>query len=170
MSEIKNIFSEGIGRVESTGTGGYQAKNKKSTAVGKHQILFSQWKDKIRDFSGNPNLTEEDFLNDPDLQERFMKHFETTILNPDAVKLKKRHAVRLKARNLTDDEDIKTLLHYQGYPGAVHYLKTGTSKWPENNATVEDYLEKARKQRNLLKEKAKTAEDEKPRAFKLEGI
>lgn len=154
MSNTKSVFTEGIGNPESKGTGGYGARNPKSSAIGKHQIMFSQWKDKIRAFSGNPNLTEEDFLNDPDLQERFMQNFEQTVLEPDAAKLKKRHATLLKARKLTNDDDIKTLLHYQGYPGTVHYLKTGTSKWPEGNTPIDEYLEKARKERNILKDKS----------------
>lgn len=168
MSETKRVLSESIGSVESRGTGSYRAKNPKSSAVGKHQIMFSQWKDKIRQFSGNPNLTEEDFINDPELQEKFMQYFEQTVLNPDANKLKKRHATRLKARKLTDDDDIKTLLHYQGYPGAVHYLKTGESKWPEGNAPIEEYLEKARKERKMLKDKSKVGDNE-PKAFELKG-
>jgi len=168
MSETKKIFSEGLGAAESRGTGGYRAKNPKSTAIGKYQIVFSQWKDKIREFSGNPNLTEQDFINNPDLQDRFMEHFEKTVLSPDMDKLKKRHSLSLKARKLKDDEDIKTLLHYQGYPGAVHYLKTGKSKWPENNAPIEEYLEKARKERNMLREKSNVGDNE-PKGFYIEG-
>lgn len=156
MSQTKQLLAEGIGASESQGTGGYQAKNPTSSAVGKYQILFNKWKDKIREFSGNPNLTEDDFINDPVLQDQFMQHFEKTVLDPDLAKIKKRHAVRLKSRKLTDEDDIKTLLHYQGYPGSVHYLKTGESKWPENNMPIEEYLEKARKHRNMLKNKSQS--------------
>lgn len=154
MSNTRLIFKESIGQTESKGTGGYKAKNPKSSAVGKYQFLWNTWKDRIKQFSGNPNLTEEDFKNDPALQDSFMEHYDKTVLEPEAVKLQKRHGSKFKNRGIQDIDDAKALLHYQGYGGARHFLTTGEALNPENNKPIKEYLDEARNQRKLLQDKA----------------
>lgn len=159
MSKTRKVLSEGIASQESKGTGGYKAKNPKSSAVGKYQFLWKQWGNKIKQFSGNPNLTEDDFKNDPQLQDAFMEDYRQKVLIPESEKLQKRHGDKFKERGIETLEDAQTLIHFQGYPGAAYFLKTGESKFPENNKPVSDYIDEAKKQRKLLRERANQVVD-----------
>lgn len=159
MSETRKILSEGIASQESKGTGGYKAKNRESSAIGKYQFLWGQWGDDIKKFSGNPNLTEDDFKNDPQLQDSFMEHYRQKVLIPEAEKLQRRHGDKFKEHGIEDLDDAQTLIHYQGYNGATHFLKTGKSKFSKNNKPIKGYIDDAKKQRKLLRERANQLAD-----------
>lgn len=147
MNDV-DILLDAIADVESKGTGGYAAKNPKSSASGKYQFMWSQWGDKIREFAKDPGLTEEKFRANPELQEQYARHYVQNVLTPEAKKLQTRHGTKFKPREVMDLEDAQTLIHFQGYPGSTEYLKVGQTKNIENNKDVRDYLKRARDFRN----------------------
>jgi len=147
MNDV-DILLDAIADVESKGTGGYAAKNPKSSASGKYQFMWSQWGNKIREFAKNPNLTEEQFRANPQLQEQYARHYVDNVLTPEAKKLQTRHGSKFKSREVMDLEDAQTLIHFQGYPGSTEYLKTGQTKNIENNKDVREYLQRTREFRN----------------------
>lgn len=151
MNDV-DILLDAIADVESKGTGGYAAKNPKSSASGKYQFMWSQWGNKIREFAKNPNLTEEQFRANPQLQEQYARHYVENVLTPEAKKLQTRHGSKFKPRQVMDLEDAQTLIHFQGYPGSAQYLKTGQTKNLENNKSVKEYLERTREFRNKKRE------------------
>lgn len=155
MANDVDILLEAIADVESKGTGGYAAKNPKSSASGKYQFMWSQWGDKIREFAKNPNLTEEQFRANPQLQDNFAKHYVSAVLTPEAKKLQSRYGSKFKQREVADIEDAQTLLHFQGYPNSAKYLKTGQTKNIENNKDVREYLKQARDFRIAARESKK---------------
>lgn len=154
MANDIDILLEAIADVESKGTGGYAAKNPKSSASGKYQFMWSQWGDKIRDFAKNPNLTEEEFRANPELQENYARHYVNTVLTPEAKKLQSKYGSRLKKRNVMDLEDAQTLIHFQGYPNSSQYVKTGKTANLQNNKSVPEYISKAREGRIKRREVA----------------
>jgi hypothetical protein len=161
MNDV-DILLDAIADVESKGTGGYAAKNTKSSASGKYQFMWSQWGNKIREFAKNPNLTEEQFRADPQLQEQYARHYVENVLTPEAKKLQTRHGSKFKPREVMDLEDAQTLIHFQGYPGSARYLKTGETKNLENNKSVKEYLERTREFRNKARGVNMAAKPNKP--------
>lgn len=144
------VFLKALGNVESGNRP--SAMNPESSATGEIQMMWSQWGDKIKKFSGNPNLTREDYANDPDLQNKWADYYVNTVLTPESEKLQKRFPQQLKQRGLTDPEDIKTLLHFQGYPRSSQYLRKGQElKTKEKNLPIKEYLKRAKQKREELK-------------------
>ena len=66
-------FLDGISQFESSNAGNYQAVNPSTGALGRYQILPSV----LRSYEGFENVTDEQFLNDPDMQERFIQLYHT---------------------------------------------------------------------------------------------
>ena len=62
-------FLDGISSFESANAGNYQAVNPSSGALGRYQILPSV----LRSYKGYEHITAEQFLNNPDMQERFIR-------------------------------------------------------------------------------------------------
>ena len=62
-------FLDGISHFESSNAGNYQAVNPSSGALGRYQVLPSV----LHSYEGFENVTNEQFLNDPDMQERFIR-------------------------------------------------------------------------------------------------
>lgn len=131
-----NDFKERIAKIESMGTGGYKAENPNSSAVGKYQLLWNFWGGRIREFANNPELTKDDFLNDPKLQERYMDHYIKTVLIPETKKLVNRHIESHKYKF----ETLMALLHFKGYSGSVKWIKHKIDLTSNNNKGTEKYL------------------------------
>lgn len=137
---------EGIAAVESGGVADpYKARNPKTTAVGKHQFIWSFWGEKskhIKNFANNPNLTMEDFMNDPDLQERYVRYYYKDQVKNQAKGLAATYKNVLKARGIRDTNDVKAVLHFRGYDTTEQFLKTGIEPDTEGyNKTIKQYLE-----------------------------
>lgn len=149
MSE--KVFLKAIGNVESGNNP--RAKNKQSSAAGEHQFMWSQWGDDIQRFSGNPELTRDDFVNDPDLQKRWSEYYVLNILDPEVEKLKKRYPNELKKRGLTNQDDLRALVHFQGYNRSSQYAKTGkVPATKAKNISVPEYIQKVRQKKQELQQ------------------
>jgi hypothetical protein len=139
-------FFNGIAAVETRGQPDpYKARNADSNALGKYQYVWSVWGDRIRQFSGNPRLTPQDFLNNPQLQEDYARENYKEI-RKQAERLQRDYAPVLKTRGLEDTDDLTALVHFQGYNRAQTFLKTGIQvRSPgEVNLNVQDYIAKFR--------------------------
>lgn len=148
-----DILLEALASVESEGTGGYAAKNPQSSATGRYQFLWNTWGNRIKGFSKNPKLTQEEFRSNPELQDKWAKHYVENVLKPEAEQIEKRFPEDVKKRNLSQ-EDLKTAIHFRGYPGASKYVRTGQEeKTQVANKSMGEYMEKARSVRDRLKPK-----------------
>jgi len=137
------LFFIGIADQETRGQPDpYKARNPNSNALGKYQYVWSVWGKDIQRFAKNPNLTPENFLSNPQLQESWAQHNEKTTLEPQARRLQEQYGAVLKQRGVEDLDDLKALVHFQGYPRASTYLRTGVQvRSPgEVNKDVRDYL------------------------------
>ncbi|HBL84046.1 MAG: hypothetical protein A2Y17_05590 [Clostridiales bacterium GWF2_38_85] len=67
-------FLDGISSFESSNAGNYQAVNKRSGTLGRYQVMPSS----LHSFKGYENVTAEQFLNDPEMQERFIRIYHKT--------------------------------------------------------------------------------------------
>jgi hypothetical protein len=116
-----------------------QAVNEKSSAVGKHQFLWNTWGDEIREFSGEEELTKEDFAEDETLQDKFFDHYQMKELAPQAQRLAKATGSQLP------EDELQALIHFKGYGDALKILKGGDDPTAEHNAPVSEYLQKFRR-------------------------
>ena len=66
-------FLDGISQFESSNAGNYQAVNPSTGALGRYQVLPSV----LHSYEGFENVTNEQFLNDPDMQDRFIQLYHT---------------------------------------------------------------------------------------------
>ena len=131
-------FKQGIFSIESKGTADpYKAQNPDSSAAGKYQFLWDDHGDKIKKHTGVKN--KEEYLNNPEAQEKFMDHWIETELKPSAKHIK--DTLPEKSKEYTDEE-IMALVHFQGLPNAKKFLKTGKMAGEDINVTVKDYLKK----------------------------
>ena len=138
----RNVL-EGIANVETRGQKDpYKAKAPTSSAIGKHQYVWSIWGNQIKQFAGNQKLTPQDFMNSPDLQEKWAEHNYNTTLKPQAEKLQKEYGNVLKQRGIQDIDDLAALVHFQGYGRSKQYLQTGKQVMApgEVNKTIPEYL------------------------------
>jgi hypothetical protein len=96
-------------------------------AVGADQYRWKPHKDKIRKFANNPNLTKEDFMNNPDLQDRFYnEYWKPKVLEPEARDLERKYKTGLPSYKL------EKLVHIRGKKGAEEYLSGVASDKPES--------------------------------------
>ena len=104
-------LGQSIANVESN-VGDYKAYNSAGGgegAVGKYQFRWTTWKPDITKFTGIK--TKEEFMNNPQAQEDYFKHYTETTLKPELVRIKKEYP----NSGYTDDQLLK-LLHFRG-PG-----------------------------------------------------
>lgn len=149
-------FLKTIGKVESGNNP--KAKNKETSATGEHQFMWSEWNDEIKQFTGNPNLTRDDFANNSELQNKWANHYVANILDPEVKKLKTRFPEQLKKRGLTNDDDIRALLHFRGYNDSSLYVRKGIeNETKAKNLSIPEYINKFRQTKN-----------ESPRLFSVE--
>ncbi len=149
MSE--KVFLKAIGSVESGNNP--RAKNKQTSATGEHQFMWSQWGDDIQRFAGDPELTRDDFANNPDLQKRWSEYYVKNILDPEVEKLKQRYPEQLKSRGLTNQDDLRSLVHFQGYNRSSEYARTGkVPATKAKNISVPEYIQKVRQKREEIQQ------------------
>jgi len=126
-----SMLGDALADVESSG-GDYTATNPKSSAVGKYQFLWNTWGNDIERETGVSNKQE--FLNSPQAQEKFFKHYVNTVLKPQVATLKR--------DSNKSDAALAALIHFQGLSGAKKYLKTGAETASNINMPVEKYLDR----------------------------
>ncbi len=134
-----NAIKEGIASVESRGSKNpYGAYNESTTASGKYQFIWESkiwggWGDKIMKVTGVKS--QQEFLDNPEAQEKFMEYHIENNLVPSAEKVFNENPnVKLS------HEELMALVHFQGEEGANIYLKTGKDQGGKN-VSVDEYLD-----------------------------
>ena len=130
-----NSFTNNIIAKESGGN--YKAFNPNGGgegAVGKYQFRWTQHKDKIRKFAG-ANISREDFMNNPQLQDDFYNNeWVPNYLDKDVKQLK-------KLNSGLNNEQLYSLVHFRGKTGALKYLKGTDNNQPESyNMPTSKYI------------------------------
>lgn len=115
----------------------YKAKNKKSSAVGKYQFLWETRKDKIKTTTNIK--TKEEYLNNPEKQEKFMDHVIENIYLPKAKKIQSNY-------NDWNVPEIIMLLHFKWEKWALDRIKNKEDKTMANNISIEKYINNFKKQ------------------------
>lgn len=124
-------FTDDIVKKESGGN--YQATNPNSSAAGKYQFLWNTWRDEIAQFTGVKS--KQDFLNNPEAQDRFYNEYYLPNELLPAVK-------RLKSKGFNLDTDtLAKLVHFRGEKGAYDYLTGKVGDKPESyNMSISKYI------------------------------
>jgi len=104
-------------------------------AVGKYQFRWTAHKDKIRKFAGDANLSREDFINSPQLQDDFYeKDWIPNYLEKDVKSLRKMNTG-------LNNSQLYKLVHFRGKQGAMNYLNGTDSNQPESyNMPTSKYI------------------------------
>ena len=126
-------WSSEIAAIESKGS--YTAVNRDSFALGKYQFVPSWWWKKIKAFaktqginlSGEPKkgkrLPEyKKFLDNPKLQDDWMRHYTESYVVPESQKLRQNFP---KQTARLSDGKLRALIHFQGHKGAALWLSQG---------------------------------------------
>lgn len=133
-------FRETIAKNESQGMGGYQARNRNTTAIGRYQFIWGFWGKKIKPFArklGYRNVTPAIFLKSPKLQDAWFAYYYQNTLKKQASTIKSRYAEHVKGWS---DEQLMALIHFKGYHAAKTYITTGVDKYPDFNKSIPEYL------------------------------
>lgn len=137
-----NRWKEEISGVESRGN--YKATNKHTNALGKYQFVPKIWWGRIKSFAGGKVKMDSysDFLNNPQIQEAFMKNYTENSLMPYLRKFRSREKSDLPEAALLSDGRLMALFHFQGPGGAENWLKSGRMIGADINLSVPSYLTK----------------------------
>jgi len=137
-----NKWKEEIAKVESRGD--YRARNKHTNALGKYQFVPKIWWNKIQSFANGKAKIDsyEDFLDNPQLQEDFMKFYTENNLLPFLRKFRAKEKNDLPEASLLSDGKLMALFHFQGPTGAENWLKSGRMVGALINISVASYLNK----------------------------
>lgn len=126
-----NRWIKQISKIEGT----YTSVNKDSLALGKYQFVPSYWWDEITDFAGSRLPPHERigkmhgrdwysdyqaFLEDPALQEDWMKHYFENYVKPEVLKI--RRDLPSQTASISDGK-LAALYHFQGPEGARDWLQ-----------------------------------------------
>jgi len=132
--------------------GNYKSVNKDSVALGKYQFVPYYWWDEIKAFAGSrlPDTHEvtrytsegkpiysdyEAFLDDPQLQEDWMRHYTMNYVIPEAKKIRQEFPEKTANRS---DGQLAALYHFQGPQGARDWLARGEMRGRKENAINPD--------------------------------
>lgn len=102
-----------------------------SSAVGKYQFLWNKHKDWISNVTGVK--TKQEFLNNPDAQERAFDHWEKNTLTPKAEEIKRELNLNLPL------DKIKYAIHFSGPQGAYDYFRSGKITKDAFGSTTKSY-------------------------------
>ena len=144
IKNIKNIklnpnnLDISISEVESGGD--YSAVNKHSGAMGKYQFQ-EEHLPLIKEVTGISS--KEEFLNNPEKQEEFFNYWKDNVLIPETQRVRE-----LGLGKDLNDEELASLLHFQGLPNTLKYLKgeKDMNKRYGHNISVNEYLNKTKNQ------------------------
>lgn len=123
-------FKQWIAQRESSNN--YKATNKVSSTAGKYQFLWNTHKKDISRLTGVK--TKEEFLNNPDAQEAYFDYWDTTVLTPNAMRIKQQLGVP------DSIEQIKARIHFAGPGGAYEYYATGKETTDAFGTTTSSYV------------------------------
>lgn len=126
-------LSKEIANVESDG-GDYSAVNPHTGALGKYQFVPSYFWEDIKRVTGVKN--QQQFLHDPQAQEKFFNYHVKNNLGPAVEDLK-----GVNAQGYSDDQLAK-LVHFKGPEGAKKWLTSGVDDTEENNISIDKYVGK----------------------------
>ncbi len=151
-----------IASVETGGTYNYKLVNRDdkscpSLALGKYQYIPSVWWESIKSYAATmgikltgtasercenkvflPDFNK--FLDNGQLQENWTRYYLETEMKPFLKKIRIKTSEFPNSRYLSDGK-IMALFHYQGGPGAEHWLKTGIPLYESTtNEDIVDYL------------------------------
>ena len=132
--------------------GDYQSVNPDSVALGKYQFVPAFWWDEIREFAGSRIFDEhkivsytkkdkpfykdyQNFLDDPHLQEDWMRHYTLNYAVPAAEIIRKEFPEATKNRSIGQ---LAALYHFQGLGGARAWLSRGEMQGADVNAINPD--------------------------------
>lgn len=87
-----------------------------SSAAGKYQFLWNSHKNKIQELTGV--TSKQEFLNNPDAQEKYFDYWDQTVLTPEAKKLQE------EGVNVPEPQ-LKYMIHFAGPKGARDYFLKG---------------------------------------------
>jgi len=106
-------------------------------AVGKYQFRWTAHKDKIRKYANNPNLTKEQFMNSPELQDGFYEEeWIPKYLDKDVKNIRNKGL----GKDLNNKQLYK-LVHFRGGKGAEDYLTGKVGDNPESyNSSISKYI------------------------------
>lgn len=120
-----------ISKIESGGN--YKATNPNSSATGKYQFLWGSWGDSIKKVTGVK--TQQEFLNNPQAQEKYYSYYEQNYLLPEVQKIRKEIKTGLS------DTQLAKLIHFRGEGGARKYLRGELKDKPESyNIPISKYI------------------------------
>ena len=129
LSESSNL-REWLGQRESGNN--YKATNKVSSAAGKYQFLWNTHKNNISRITGVKSKQE--FLNNPDAQEKYFEFWDNTVLTPKAMQIKQKLGVG------DSIDEIKARIHFAGPAGAYKYYATGEETRDAFGTTTSSYV------------------------------
>jgi hypothetical protein len=137
-----NSIGRQIGNIESGGS--YTATNPHSSATGKYQFLWSQWGDSIKRVTGVKS--QQEFLHNPQAQEKFYGFYQNSYLMPQVNKLKQQFHTNL------NDTQLAKLVHFQGAGGAAKYLAGQLpDKTQSYNIPISQYIASKQKGGNVAR-------------------
>lgn len=119
--------------------GNYKALPKKkdgtlaSSAAGKYQFLWNYHKDAIKNVTGVSSKQE--FLNNPEAQEKYFDYWNATTLTPTAKKIKEQFNPQQSM------DDLKKMVHFAGPQGAFDFFAKGKVTRDAFGTTNMSYLE-----------------------------
>lgn len=143
----------GISQVESRGQKDpYKAVNKTSSARGKYQFLLNgsfgrgrshplsiePFAKKLNPEKYSEGVSEQQYLDDPELQEAHMNAVIEKEYLKDAKRLLKKYP-----DSPLDLNKVIYLIHFKGQPAADKWMKGGKDTTSKDNVSIPDYLEKA---------------------------
>jgi hypothetical protein len=102
-----------------------------SSAAGKYQFLWNQHKGWISKVTGVSS--KEEFLNNPEAQEKAFEYWDATVLTPNANKIKQQLSVADSV------EQIKAKIHFAGPAGAYRFYSTGQETRDAFGTTTSTY-------------------------------
>ena len=133
-------FNERIAKVE-TANNNYKEYNSYG-AAGKYQVKYKEDKDWIDKVAGHKTTLNE-FLNSPDLQEKYFEWRKNNYLQPEVEKTRK-----FADKYNFSDEELMALIHFKGAAGLRKRLKEGNLDAVYKNGkkvdlSLMEYLKKA---------------------------
>lgn len=135
-----------ISNRESSGSGGYKAESKNSSAVGKYQFLWDTHGQTIQKVTGVKD--KKDFLNNPGAQEKYFDYYLENDLNKSFSRFS--HDLKRDFPGISDDK-IKSMIHFAGSGNIENAIRNKSYNQPldANGVSITSYIGKMENGGNL---------------------